>query len=148
MRRKPFDPSKVQRGEDLDLPIALDTLVSQKIAQAEDDHNQKRRSVSWAKTRQRLLSHTADALAYLAVTAEDEPETMFDSLINVLQACPDLAQVVISHYIRFLKAGELQALKECCPEANQYIERNQEALLLLAGTVTAQKSRQSNDQLG
>jgi len=136
MRRKPFDPAKIQMGEDLDLPAALDTLISQKIAQAEDS-NQSCRSVPWAEVRQRQLSRTADALAYLAVTAEDEPETMLDSLVHVLQARPDLAQVVISPYIRFIKAGELQSLKECCPEAKQYIEQNQDALLLLAESLTS-----------
>ena len=130
MRRKTFDPAKIQMGEDIDLPADLDALVSQKIAQAEDD-NQNRRSVPWAEVRQRQLSRTADALAYLAVTAENEPKTMLDSLVHVLQARPDLAQVVIPAYIRFIKAGELQSLKECCPEASQYIEQNQEALLLL-----------------
>lgn len=93
--------------------------------------NRNEIGVPWNDVRHQLLTSPSQALAYLAVTQENEPELVPQAMANVLKACPHIAGVAIPLYAHLLKASDLEHLAAHCPEAAQYIKQYRDVLTLL-----------------
>lgn len=78
------------------------------------------------------MAQTENAVAYLQLTAKEQPEFMLMALSKVLEARPDLAAVFIPTYAHLLKSEGLKQLEANFPAARTYISEHLEALSLMA----------------
>lgn len=59
MKKFTFDPSKIQIGEDIDLPEELDALISKKTEQAEQELEQTRMQIRWGTSQVEIIKRAA-----------------------------------------------------------------------------------------